>query len=212
VFWRKNKVSFFDHFETLTTEMLSAGKLLHQLLADGVSGGDLARQIKNHEHAADQVVHAVNHQLSTTFIHPIDREDIIAFTTTLDDVVDGIHHSAEAFSHIFELSTTTLFARHFSEVILHECEKLSQVCPLLRHPSRHAPEIAKTCVEIHSLENEADELYREAMHTLFKQLQQQQILLPEYLAWSKIYTLLEKVTDKAEDAANTAETISVKYG
>ena len=89
-----------------------AAKLLHELMSNGSSSIQLARQIKEEEHAADQVVHAVNMQLSTTFIHPIDGEDILALTKTLDDVIDCIHHSAEAYVRIYNLSTTTPSAQH----------------------------------------------------------------------------------------------------
>ncbi len=209
--WSVEKRSFFDHFETLSTEMFIAAKLLRELFVPGVSAEEVARQIKEHEHAADQSVHAVNNQLSTTFIHPIDREDILAFTKTLDDVIDDIHHAAQAFARIYELKETSSFAQHMADVILHECEKLATVCSLLRKPSRNLAEIAKICVEIHSLENEADDLYAQAKYLLYKQLEQEEIRVTGYLAWSEIYSVLERITDKAEDCANIAEQIAMKY-
>lgn len=210
-FWSREKRSFFDYFETLSAETLTAAKLLRQLFAPGTSPEELARQIKEHEHEADQSVHAVNHQLSTTFIHPIDSEDIVAFTKTLDDVIDDIHHAAQAFARIYELNETTPFAQHLADVILHECERLSVVCSLLRNPSQNLAEITKLCVEIHSLENEADDLYAQAKYLLYKQLQQEEIPVTGYLAWSEIYAVLERITDKAEDCANIAEQIATKY-
>lgn len=209
--WGREKKSFFDHFEALSKEMLSAAQLLQYLFSEGAATEDLARQIKDKEHAADQVVHTVNNQLSTTFIHPIDREDIVAFTKTLDDVIDDIHHAAQAFARIYELKETSPFAKHLTRVIWRECEKLSLVCSLLRNPSQNIAEITQICVEVHRLENEADDLYAQAKHLLYQQLQQEEIRITAYLAWSEIYSVLERITDKAEDCANIAEQIAMKY-
>lgn len=211
MWWQRNKISFFDHFESHVAEVLSAAQLLNQLFTGSSAPVEIARQIKGHEHTADQVAHAVFNQLNASFIYPIDREDILALTKTLDDVIDDIHHSAEAFALIFELPAATSYARRFSEAIVKASENLTHVCPLLRKPSRHRLMIKTLCVEIHRLENEADDLYREALHTLFGQLKDEERSVAEYLAWSDIYAMLERVTDKAEDCANIAEQIAMKY-
>jgi len=44
------------------------------------------RRIKDVEHHGDEIVHRVYEELNKTFITPIDREDIQALATELDNV------------------------------------------------------------------------------------------------------------------------------
>lgn len=209
--WSKQKKTFFDHFILHSRESLAAAHLLKQLLIAQSPALELARQIKAHEHAADLVTHAVVNQLNETFIHPIDREDIVEFNKALDDIVDDIHHAAEAYARIFELSSPLEAATHFSEVIVQACDQVEKICGLLNQPSRNLALIKNHCVEIHRLENEGDELLCEALHLLFARLKNDQIHIALYLAWNDIYKLLEQVTDRTEDCANIAEQIAMKY-
>ncbi len=149
--------------------------------------------------------------ISSTFIHSIDREDILAFTKTLDDVIDGIHHASQAFSRIYELTETLPHAQRLADLIFQECKNVVQVCKLLRKPSVNLSAISQLCVEIHRLENEADDCYVQAKQHLFKELQYESVLVTSYLAWTEIYAILEHITDKAEDCANIAEQIAIKY-
>jgi len=68
-------------------------------------------------------------------------------------------------------------------------------------------EMIKKCVEINSLENEADHVLRSAIARLFKEEPDTRNLIK----YKEIYELLETVTDRCEDVANIVESIVLEY-
>ena len=63
--------------------------------------------------------------------------------------------------------------------------------------------IIKTCIEIHGLENDGDHILRTSMAKLFKEEQD----IRRLIKLKEVFELLELVTDKCEDVANTIEGI-----
>lgn len=211
MWWRTRGPTLFDNFEAHANQILAAARLLNQLFTTHSDPKKLSREISEREQAADLIRHDVLKMLNRDFIFPIDREDSLYFIKTLDDVIDLIHHSAEAIADIFCIETPSSFAVRFSDIILKACEELPQLCRSLGCPSRHLNVIGKICSDIHHWEKEGDQLRKEALHSLFVNLTQQQVSVADYLAWSKTYSLLENVTDKIEECADVAEQITMKY-
>jgi uncharacterized protein Yka (UPF0111/DUF47 family) len=67
--------------------------------------------------------------------------------------------------------------------------------------------IAKSCVQINSYENMADDLLDNSMIKLFNS----NISAVELIKRKDIFQMLEIVTDKCEDASNVIESIIIKY-
>ena len=89
------EVRFFDLFERQSEYIIKAAGLLHEMAHNFSDARAKAHAIKEVEHQGDSVTHEVVKRLNTTFITPIDREDIHALATRLDDVLDYIEASAE---------------------------------------------------------------------------------------------------------------------
>ena len=89
------EVRFYDYFEQQSEHILKASHLLHELVLHFADARAKAHAIKEVEHQGDAVTHEIVKRLNTTFITPIDREDIHALATRLDDVLDYIEASAE---------------------------------------------------------------------------------------------------------------------
>ena len=141
----------------------------------------------------------------------LDPEDITRLINTMDDAMDFMDDSAEAYVEIYELEETTPFAKKFADVILRASEILETTTPMLRNVSKHTEKIRQNCVELHRLENEGDNIKKEALKTLFSMLKKSAITAATYLAWEEIYRNLEIVTDKTEDCANIFEQFINKY-
>ena len=67
-------------------------------------------------------------------------------------------------------------------------------------------EVAPVCVEINSLENEADRVARDAVGRLFEEQRDPLTIIK----WKEIYETLEAATDRCEDVANVLENIALK--
>ena len=181
-------------------------------LSDVLESRDVQRNVKklkDLEHDADEVTHAIFHALDKSFLSPFDREDIARLASAIDDVVDWLEEAGLRL-HVFELEPRTELARGFGRVLLDQAECIKSVVPLLSELKR-AEEIRRFVVELHRLENEADDMMVEALRTLYEGVSE----VPELVRavkWGDVYTVLEEATDKCEHVGTAIESIVVKYG
>src|SRR5438093_130811 len=91
--------AFFDLFTESAENLRTAAELLQDLIGDYRDIELKAERIADREHEGDEVTHAIIRLLNTTFVTPMDREDIYQLATALDDVMDAI----EAVSDLFVL-------------------------------------------------------------------------------------------------------------
>jgi uncharacterized protein len=87
VFTPRDRV-YFELFEEAGQNILTAADLLDQMLSNYPDSKDLAREILDCEHEGDRIIHEIIDRLNHTFVTPIDREDILALASALDDIVD----------------------------------------------------------------------------------------------------------------------------
>ncbi len=86
--------NFFDFFEQQAGHIVSASRVLEELTLDYPSAQAKVQQIRDLEHAGDAVTHEVVRRLNTTFVTPIDREDIYALASRLYDPLDCAFRSS----------------------------------------------------------------------------------------------------------------------
>src|SRR5204863_6430159 len=86
---------FFDLFEEAGANIPRAAELLARMLDRWPDHGELARDIVVCEQEGDRITHDIIHRLNQTFVTPIDREDIYALASALDDIVDFIEEVAD---------------------------------------------------------------------------------------------------------------------
>src|SRR6187397_3418666 len=86
---------FFDLFEEAAANVVRGADLLDQMLADYPDRADLSRDIVICEQDGDRITHDVHQRLNSTFVTPIDREDVLELTSDLDDIVDLIDEVAD---------------------------------------------------------------------------------------------------------------------
>src|SRR5262249_21844197 len=77
---------FFDLFEQQASHIVAAAHVLEEMTLDYSDAKAKAQRTKDLEHAGDTLTHEIVRRLNTTFITPIDREDIYALASRLDDV------------------------------------------------------------------------------------------------------------------------------
>jgi uncharacterized protein Yka (UPF0111/DUF47 family) len=140
--------------------------------------------------------------LNTTFITPLDREDIYALARTLDTILNLIDASAQRFV-MYRVVEPTVEAKELAFIVVRCCHTINNA---LQHLGKRHDDIYEQCVEINSLENEADKVSREAISRLFDN-EKDPIQL---IKWKEIYEILERTTDRCEDAANILESVVVK--
>jgi uncharacterized protein len=192
---------FFDMFVEDASNVLTAARTLESFFANYEDRERIAAQLRELEHRGDQISHDIGHKLESTFITPFDREDIHALISRLDDIVDLIEEVADT-CLLYRIEAPTEVAQQQAQIISKQCVQLADALSHLRQFKGLEP----YWIEIHRLENEGDQLARQAIAALFRNGKDP----IELIKWKDVYELLENAIDACEDAANIIERIVVK--
>lgn len=195
---------FFDLLEEAADNAQKASAVFLHLVSNWSSNSPDFKTIRDLEHEGDRMTHEVIDKLNRTFITPIDREDILALASEIDDVVDIIQATTDRME-IFRITTTTPHLVKMVEVVVKATEVAGKAVKSLRDLS-HSRRTLDFCIETNRLENEGDALLKEALIELFSAPKD----VLEVMKWKEIYEAAEFATDKCEDIANVIEGIVVK--
>jgi predicted phosphate transport protein (TIGR00153 family) len=193
---------FFDLFADMASNLGEGARLLQQTLGDFRDVEERVGQLKAIEHRGDEMTHGILIKLNQTFITPFDREDIYRLASSLDDVLDFIY-AAGVRLVMYKITSAPEAACKLAEVLVKQSDQLSEAVTGLEKKHDH---VLQNCVEINRLENEADQVAREAIGVLFDK-EKDPISL---IKLKELYEVLETATDKAEDAANVLEGVVLK--
>jgi predicted phosphate transport protein (TIGR00153 family) len=193
---------FFNLFDEAGTNILHAAELLSRLMKSWPDAGGLGREILICEQEGDRITHDIIHRLNTTSVTPIDREDIFALASALDDVVDYTEETAD-FMGLYNIEAPMEPALQLTAVLEDSCRNISQALSRLRG----LPDLNHYFVEVNRLENEGDRITREALASLFRNGIDPMVVI----RWKDIFDRLEQAIDACETAANILEGIVVKH-
>jgi hypothetical protein len=194
---------FFDDFTALADRIVSGATLLERMLASDPPNWDTALQIKQVENECDALTHNLIQRLNSTFVTPIDREDIHALATSLDDVMDAIDAAAGVLRR-YRMASLRYGARELASLTWQAAMQMKVAVEALdRRDGVH-----ERAVEVNRLENAADDVHDEALRRLFEE-ERDAITL---IKWKEVLDLLEEATDRCEDVANVLESVVVKHG
>jgi len=187
---------FFDEFEKEMAIVKRGAQMLVDLVNDYKKLDQIAGKLDNIEHECDCVVHDITDMLNSTFITPIDREDIHDLATEIDDIIDIIDAVGRRLM-IFKITDKCpKYLPENAALILKSVTEVEKAVKLLRDPSK-GKELEKRCISVNDLENEGDHLLAKALSELFDGDDVKYIV-----KMKEIYDLLEFVTDKCEEVAN----------
>ena len=192
---------FYDIFREQAEYIHEAALKLVALFEDFRDVEKHVTEIKFVEHKGDQLVHQLMMKLNQTFITPIDREDIHALGTALDDVLDLVDGAAGRML-TYKIKEITPGARQLAKVILHGSEIIVQAVSLLGKNDK----ILEYCEQLSHLEEEADRIKGECVARLFENATNP----IDIIKWKEIYEVLESTTDKCEDVSDVLEAVVLK--
>src|SRR3954465_3040492 len=149
---------FFDLFEEAAGNNQRAADLLDQMLRHYPERAELAREILICEQEGDRITHDIIRRLNETFVTPIDREDILALASALDDVVDFTEEVAD-YMGLYKIEAPMEQAQRQTEILHQAARQIAEAMPRLRG----FQDISHYTVEINRLENDGDRVTREAL-------------------------------------------------
>jgi len=192
---------YFELFNAHAEQVVVAARQLQELMRDFANRDSYAKAIDEAEHAADRNTQEAIRLLHTTFITPLDRDQIHGLVNTLDDICDLIQDTAESIT-LYDIKRITPETERLADIAVKCCERVKDVVSLIGKPEQ-SEALLKTCEEIDRLESDADRVMRSALSRLFREEQDAR----EIIKMKAIYELLEEITDRCMDLANLAEGI-----
>ncbi len=193
--------TFFDLFIQAGQNSVRAAKLLDEMMHTWPDSGDLSREIVIAEQEGDKITHNIVQRLNSTFVTPIDREDIYNLATQMDDIVDFAEEAAD-FLGLYKIEAPMAQAQALTKVLVSSCEQLAMGLENL--PS--FKDLDKYWIEIHRLENDGDRISRDAVASLFSNGIDPMVVI----RWKDMFAVLEEAIDATETAAQILEGIVIK--
>jgi uncharacterized protein Yka (UPF0111/DUF47 family) len=192
---------FFDLFEEAGDNIVRASELLERMLEHWPDNAELAREVVECEHEGDRITHDIIQHLNQSFVTPIDREDIYALASALDDIVDYIEEVAD-FLGLYRIEAPMDKAIEMSHLLRQATRAIAGAMPRLRT----FKDIHHFTVEVNRLENDGDRILREALAALFETGIDPMLVI----RWKDIFERLEDALDSTERTANILEGIVIK--
>jgi predicted phosphate transport protein (TIGR00153 family) len=195
---------YFDLFEQSARNLTAATELLKDLIDDYTDVEAKARRIQDREHEGDEITHSIIRRLNTTFVTPMDREDIYSLASALDEVLDAVDAVADLFVlHHIERPLPEMKAQ--VDVLLQATRQTEQALHAFAQMKRERLE--PYWIEINRLENEGDRMYRKAVADLFSG----DYKAIDVLKWKEVIENLEEAIDGLENVSNIIESSVLKH-
>ena len=207
-FTPRGKKLFFPLFDQATQNVVTMAEMLKNEVYDQapINTKDLYHKIDRLENIGDDITHHINVELGKNFITPFDREDIHALTSSIDDMADYIHESANRM-FLYGLTEFTKPMQLLADLILEAAIEVQKLINELKDIEN--VEIIETyCNTIYAIETKADHIYNQAVADLFA-YEKDPIQMIKY---QEILLGLETATDMCKDVVKVVESIMIKNG
>ena len=196
IFGAKREVDFFDLLLAQAEKTLMGCQFLLKCLEGGCDPIEVDRLEKE----ADDIRRILIDELNQTFITPIEREDIFALSSAIDDVIDHARNTVKEMG-IFEVESNEHLCQ-MAELLQKGAE---QLVGSLRHLKKNPNVAVEYAVRAKRVENEMNDLYLFALKQLFSGSEQRLMFI-----FREIYRHFNRSADRVDEAANIISSIVVK--
>jgi len=192
---------FFDLFTASAQNLVAGVAILAETLTDEADRAELAARMREAEHAGDEHTHAIIKRVNSTFVTPLDREDIYRLASMLDNVMDAMDGAVDLMD-LYRVVELPKEVAQQVEVLQRAAVLTAEAMPQLRRPR----DLREYWIEINRLENEADRIYRRLLARLFSG----EFDALTVLKLKGVVDSLELAADHFEQVANAIEQIALK--
>lgn len=196
---------FFSIFDKQAELIEETCKVYRDFLGDIGNMNERINEITEREHQGDALFQELSQRLNATFVTPIDREDIHAMGSAMDDVLDLIQGSANRMQ-MFAID-------HVKPVLLEMADIMVECSAILRQGIQRLPkfsDLSDLRKPLKALETKGDRLNRQAVADLFRECTTVQDVV-ELIKWKEIIENAEDTIDKFEDVFDVIENVVVKH-
>lgn len=198
------KIDFFEMFDKAVANLVKATNTLVDMFRSPGGFEEKASLMHDIERDGDMLTHDIMKELNKTFLTPIDREDIHALASRIDDVLDLIWGGVDRMM-VYRISEPTPEAISIAEDLQATAEIIQKSLKELH--SKSYSHVQEYCIEINRLENRVDRKFRDVLGKLVNETNDPIFIIK----WKDVYQHLEDASDRCEDIANILEAIVLKH-
>jgi predicted phosphate transport protein (TIGR00153 family) len=200
----KKKDKFAVYLENIASNLKESANFFAEYKLKNVSDLKIfSEKMKEYESKGDTMVHEVFKDLHNAFITFIEREDILTLTMSMDDVLDGLEHTAGLFE-MYSIVNADDYMLRFVGAIRSCASEIETAIEMLG--TKKLQDMRVHAIKIKDLESKCDGILRESIKNLFVN-EKDPIRIIQY---KEIYEELENIADFCQSVANTLETIIMK--
>ncbi|WHY66881.1 DUF47 domain-containing protein [Neobacillus sp. SuZ13] len=202
---RAKKVDrFFNYLLRMALNLKASANYFAEYKLNNVSDLKIfTEKMKEFESNGDTMVHDLIIELNNAFITPIEREDILALSISMDDILDGLYHTASIFE-MYSIIEIDDYMLTFVDAIKNCITEIDAATKLLS--TKNWLHLREHTIKIKEIESDCDHILRDAIKHLFTS-QKDPIRIIKY---KQIYEGLEEIADSCKAVANSFETIIMK--
>lgn len=203
---KKEEFNYFDAFEKSAKLAKESAEELKKYIFDfkSTSSEDEMKKIHEIENNGDNNLHELKNYLLRDFLPPIDREDILAISYKIDDLIDRIDEIVIDIN-IFNITEIMENMKETIELLEKATNEVYDLVVEFKS-FKKMKEIKEKVIEVNKIEEQADRLYEKSIRELYKNEKD----LIQIVKWSNIYETLEDCFDACEDIADCIEDVLLK--
>jgi uncharacterized protein Yka (UPF0111/DUF47 family) len=200
----KKKDKFFIYLNSISLNLKKSTNYFADCkLRNVIDLKTFSEKMKEFELNGDVLIHDLIRDLNKAFITPLEREDILALSISMDDILDGLYHTAALFE-MYSIIETDEFMLKFVDAIKNCTTEIAAAIELLS--TKKLLYIREHVIKIKEIESNCDNILRESIKDLFT-AQKDPVRIIKY---KQIYEGLEEIADCCKAVANSFETIIIK--
>ncbi|MEA4902351.1 DUF47 domain-containing protein [Desulfitobacterium sp.] len=197
---------FFTLFRQCTDVVCEAAQKIEVFFKQDFVSEEDADAIHELEHKADDITTEIIDRLNSTFITPLDREDIYTLAQVLDDVVDHSEGAVERMM-LYKTKKPSIGTQELVNHIVLATFEIQKAFASLDNIHFKKAEILAATEKIYELESAGDRLYRHEVARLFE-CEKDAI---EVIKWKEILEHVENTLDHCETIADLLKGVVLKY-
>ncbi|MFM5908223.1 MAG: DUF47 domain-containing protein [Novosphingobium sp.] len=201
---------FYGMFERHGLTIVAAAEALDGMARGTIDCDTAVRAVRDHEHAADEVIREVLHAVRQTFLTPFDRGAITSLINAMDDVIDEMQAAANAVE-MYGVNDFDPQMKEIAAITLQAARLIGEALPQLRDVARNGHRLHEITGQLVALEGKVDLLHTSGMKMHYQKTRDGGQTL-DFIVTREIYKHLERIADAFEDVANEIDSLVVDHG
>ena len=200
---KSNEKQILVTLDDLAKKAVQISEELVIMLSD-LKNAECHKKIHTIETEADKLVRDIFSELNSTFITPLDREDMQRVASKIDDTIDHID-GISARLHSYKITTSPPYALDMANELVNATKEVALITSKLRN-IKNPSTMIEHCRNTSAIEHKVDDLYSTAISKLFESKDPIEII-----KLKDIYEKMESASDRCVDVADVVEDIVLKY-